>query len=355
MNRSSRVVQMLLLILIPISVLKLTGCMEGGDPGARLPSQSQEGYQFCFWNVENFFDDRDDGRTGRGDKQWDQRFSQNPEQLREKVRHLGDVILSMNNGRGPDILALAEVEGERAAIILKEHLNARLKDRADHYQYLAYKDPKGSLHIANAVISRVPVISGSSKVLKKRYRILATRLGTKANPLVVVASHWSSRVSDKTGATRAKYAKQIYGHFNGLYRSNPKVDYLVCGDFNDNPSDASIREHLRAVADPNEARQLADGLPRMLNPFAELHDESSSGTLYYSGWHLFDQIGVSPGMLDKEGWSYIPGSARIENLKIMGNPRSRPPGKPRSFSSKTKEGYGYSDHFPVTVRIKYHE
>ncbi len=66
--------------------------------------------------------------------------------------------------------------------------------------------------------------------------------------LVIIASHWTSRLGEGHGEEgRAKYGDQIYGRFKGMYIANPKIDLLVCGDFNSNPDEECVTEHLRAT------------------------------------------------------------------------------------------------------------
>ena len=82
-----------------------------------------------FWNLENFFDDHDDGRTGQGDKEPDTMFAHHPELFRLKLDKLCEGILSLAPGRGPDIMAMAEVEDILAAAQeLQAALNARISD-----------------------------------------------------------------------------------------------------------------------------------------------------------------------------------------------------------------------------------
>src|SRR3954468_24820910 len=86
-------------------------------------------YFFCFWNVENLFDDQDDNRTTKGDKEFEGWFAQEKDALKQKLDNIAEVVLGMNGGKGPDILCLAEVESGRAAELVQQTLNARLKDR----------------------------------------------------------------------------------------------------------------------------------------------------------------------------------------------------------------------------------
>jgi hypothetical protein len=134
-----------------------------------------------------------------------------------------------------------------------------------------------------------------------------------------------------------------------MYRANPKVAFLVCGDFNDDPTDPSVVEHLHAIGDLGKVK--AGGAePLLFNLFARHHAEGE-GSLYAGKWaHVFDQIAVSPGMLGGGEWSVDVGSAQI--VKEMADRRGRPnrfggPKDKRPLSAR-----GASDHFPVTVRLK---
>src|SRR5262249_34278446 len=84
-----------------------------------------DGYLFCFWNVENLFDDHDDRRTG-ADAEFDAWFARDPAALQLKLDRLSEAIVRLNDGKGPDILAVVEVENERAADLLRQALNRRL-------------------------------------------------------------------------------------------------------------------------------------------------------------------------------------------------------------------------------------
>src|SRR5262245_37327786 len=68
--------------------------------GGQASGGSHE-YLFCFWNVENFFDDQRDGRTGPGDKEYDGWYADHPEMLQLKLAKLTEALLKMNSGRGP--------------------------------------------------------------------------------------------------------------------------------------------------------------------------------------------------------------------------------------------------------------
>jgi endonuclease/exonuclease/phosphatase family metal-dependent hydrolase len=330
--------------LLVALALWLAGC---GPAPARPEANSRvQEFLFCFWNAENLFDDQKEEHPHVPDREYDAWFVRDAEARKLKYDNLSSALVKMNRGAGPDILALAEVESERSAELLREALNAKLRDDAPPYKTVVYRDPHGGRHIANAVITRLPVVRDKTQLHGKRHRILESHIRVNGHDLTVLASHWTSRVSDVEGDDRDKYADLCYGAYKAMYLRNPKVDFLVCGDFNDPPDDDSVIKHLHAVG-PAEFRRGGPD-PMLLNLFADKVG-GKVGTHFYRGkWLCFDQICVSPGLLDDEGWSCDPSSARIvDNLTADAK------GHPHRFGNeKDRATRGWSDHFPVTVRLR---
>jgi endonuclease/exonuclease/phosphatase family metal-dependent hydrolase len=319
-------------------------------PSARAGRGAAKTYLFCFWNVENLFDDRPNPKLEKVDREFDRWFSDDKEALRQKLDKVVRVLLhkDLSAGRGPDVIALAEVESHRAADLVKDALNARLRDRSMHYSTVLFKDPEGGRSIACAIITRLNAKADRTRLLGRRQRILKAYLEAGGHELVVVASHWASQVSDTTGRRRDHYADTIYRDFKTAYAADPKVDYLVCGDFNANPDDPSVRDHLHATGDVKAVLK-GGRTPLLFNPFAQLA-KNGEGSHFFRGKPLvYDQVCLSPGLLDGAGWSYKDGSARIVKQFVykgrpdrFGGPRDRRPWRNR----------GASDHFPVTVELR---
>jgi endonuclease/exonuclease/phosphatase family metal-dependent hydrolase len=325
----------------------LLGCL-AAPPSGGAPAPGAQSYLFCFWNAENFFDDKVNGWKTEPDRAFDTWFARDPKAFQLKVEHLTEVLAALNDRKGPDILALAEVETERAAEVLTESLNRAVGRRAPPYKHVLMKNPHGGRNIATAIITRLDVDGPRTQLLGKRQRILEGHIEANGHDLVVLATHWTSRVSDKAGEGRKKYADQIYGRFLAMYKRNPRVDLLVCGDFNDNPDDPSVTEHLQATGDLDKVRQGGDR-PSLFNLFAKRweRDRAGPGTHYYRGkQYIFDQIVLSPGLLDETGWSWDGNPAQI--VRQLADAK----GHPLSFGrEKDKKRRGASDHFPVTVRL----
>lgn len=334
----------LVVVLITAGFTAVRGC------GTPTPVTTGEGeYLFCFWNVENLFDDRDGGYSHEPDKSYDAWFSKNPAVLREKLDNLSSALMAMNGGRGPDILAAVEVENERAAELLKDAMNKRIEDKPDlQYTTVLMQEVKVGRNIAPVVIARIPAIADRTRSLDRRRRILETHLIAQGSELVLMPSHWTSRVSDEEGGGREKYADLIYGRYRAMFKSNPDVDLLVCGDFNDTPDDTSVKVNLHAVGDAEAVRK-ADG-ELLFNLLAGRNPEEFASHKYGSKWFAFDQIVVSPGMLDRKGWSCDP-----ESLTVVREGLTDKKGRPFPFGNERDGGpRGFSDHLPVTVRLRVH-
>jgi endonuclease/exonuclease/phosphatase family metal-dependent hydrolase len=337
----------------------------GGDAAANqsVVADGENEFLFCFWNVENLFDDKDDKRR-EVDEAYDNPFAEN-QKLRElKFDRIASALLKMNDGKGPDVIACAEVESVRAGELLMGVLNRKLKDAKKddklQYKFQAMQNLDAGRHIAPCVISRVNVDVRQTKLIKKPLRILETHLYVNGADLCVLTAHWTSQLRQRDGTDgddgREKYANTLYERFRELNKKSPDTDVLICGDFNDTPESDPVLKNLGAVADKSKVKPTTDvnNEPFLLNLMGG-KDPTKFGTLWYSGKPLiYDQIIVSPGMLDAKGWSVDADSIATitKDLTRAGATRREPwrfgdPDKPIRDADR-----GYADHFPVVVKIK---
>ena len=251
---------------------------------------------------------------------------------------------------------MAEVENEHAADQLRQCLNADLGGKAEPYNNVLFEENKAGRHIATAILTRLPVLRDRTRKLDAPRRILEGHIVVNRHQLVIIASHWTSRVSDRgeEGGGRAKYADIIYGRFKAMFLANRDIDVLVCGDFNDNPEDKSVTDHLHATGRRSEVIKDTRE-PRLFNLSAG-RDRDRFGTHRYERkWFIFDQIIVSPGLLDNKGWTVLPDSLQTVRHISMTNRFGGPWSFDRTFEDRSIRGggeRGVADHFPVTVRLK---
>jgi endonuclease/exonuclease/phosphatase family metal-dependent hydrolase len=337
-----------LVCLATISIL--SGCNIKVEEPAGAQQSAQPGeYLYCHWNLENFFDDKLDKRHHKADVEFDEWFAHDKQALNLKLSKLTDALLKMNDGRGPDILAVCEVESVRAAELLMEALNQKLESRL-HYMHVLMKEVNGGRHIAPAIITRLPVHKDKTRLHGSQLRILEGHIVVDGKELIVFASHWTSRITSGSEHGRDKYADTIYKAFAEMYRKDPRVDVLVSGDFNDTPQDESVLKHLHSVADANLAKS-GRSEPVLFNLLAAKDPAKGFGTHFYNGhWYIFDQILVSPAMVLGAGWVCEPDSLQVVNsLHRPGDAQKRP----WRFGNEKEHGArGYSDHFPVTVKLR---
>jgi endonuclease/exonuclease/phosphatase family metal-dependent hydrolase len=325
-------------------------------PKPQTPSSSgAKTVSFCFWNVENLFDDKDDRRNSI-DEEYDNPYAENAKLRQLKLDRLASVFLKMNDGKGPDIIACAEVESVRAAEILMGTLNKNVKNPADKYKHILMKNLDAGRHISTCVITRLDVSNLATKMHGGNLRILETHVFANGHELCIIASHWTSQLKQDSGGTgndgRSKYARTIYDVYEKLAAQNPATDVLVCGDFNDNPDSPQVVEGLHATGDRKKVTKTAKG-PAFLDLFAN-KDPQKFGTIWFDRPQIYDQICVSAGMLDGDGWACDPDSAKTytDGLIRPGGTRRQPWRFGDPARNLRDADRGYSDHFPVLVTLK---
>ena len=80
-------------------------------------------------------------------------------------------------------------------------------------------------------------------------------------------------------------------------------------------------------------------------------DPNQFGTHYYSKPLIYDHICVSPGLLDAAGWTCdVTSIQTVTEGMIKSGAKRRQPW--RFGNEKDTIARGYSDHFPVVVKLK---
>ena len=307
------------------------------------PSRADEFYVAC-WNVENLFDLEDDSKveldeefTPEGPKQWI------AERLERKLKNLATVISKMNGGRGPDVLGLCEVENRK----MVERLVEELAPLGRKYE-IVHQDSPSDRGIDCALVFDPNVFAlADSKfhfVDAERTRdIVEARLRRNEADLFVFVNHWPSRRNDEW--QRIKAADVLRKRLDEILAADPKADIVMIGDFNDEPENVSVKDHLRAVAG-------SENLPpgAMINTMASIRAAGKGTFVWNNTWQLIDQVIISPGLLDRAGYHWKPNSTeRIEFPEVLSRP-SDAGTIARPLGSYTIDGYqenGYSDHLAV--------
>ena len=354
-----------LAIVVAAVGLIATGCpgkvpprVGPGSSTSGSPTAEAGSYLFVSWNVENFFDDVADPKNDDKEAVY---YAEHPDMFHKKADQLANALLKMGSGYGPDIVALVEVESERCLTVLRDAMNEKLVTAGRpewKYTEVVFREDNTGRRFAPGFISRVPVIADKTKRFGPRgiQRTLEVHFDVAGHELIAIASHWTSRLKEGNDRNRYRYAEAIYGEARAILTSNPDADLIVCGDFNDEFRDASMQDGLQVTGDAKICIEASP--PRLLDLMARFDGTGDpKGSIYGAGhWSVFDHICVSRGMLDGKGWTAEPATAKIygekfltREIKYKGESRFEPV---KFRDSRLKGEFGYSDHFPVMVKLR---
>jgi hypothetical protein len=346
-----------------------------------------------WWNLGNFFDTDDDPISR--DFEYTAAHGWTPEVFEAKKANLAAALKATHDGAGPELLAVCEIEKDSLLEgLIAAMANPHLKVVGDA---AGTSDLRG-IDVAMAYDERkLTLLWSAAHVVHLRYRTrdifeVVFEVKDTGERVVVIASHWPSRRQGKYASDplRIAVAENIAWLVDGHVKVTPaeyeslraqnnltpvtrkwKTKVLLLGDFNDEPSDRSVVEHLmasreldRVVGATNEIKgfdkETADYRAReafLFNPmwaFAAQQgvgtfflDSTSSGEPMANRYALLDQIVVSRGLLDTTGLRLD-----LDGVAIFRHPLvATPSGRPRPFDRKTKKGA--SDHLPLLARLRY--
>ncbi|WP_368416008.1 endonuclease/exonuclease/phosphatase family protein [Falsiroseomonas sp.] len=308
----------------------------------------------AFWNLENLFDTeeakRSEGLTQRLAK--DLKGWSRPV-LDRKIGNLAAAIRAMDDGAGPGILGVCEVESRavltrlaaalgrgRYGVLHAESPDARGIDTAFIYDKRRYTAATGEV-FTHFVMRR----TYTRDILQASF---TTASGRK---LVLFANHWPSRSGGRFESEPYRMtAGETLAHWHNRVHEAQGEDIavLALGDFNDEPFDRSLLDY--ALAGNARLRVTrAREVRRFLNLMAPLSG-AAEGTYEFNGQpNMLDQILAGKSLLTGAAGFDIDGPALI--LRAPGVS-----GAPRRFGRPTLKGGedpdGFSDHHAVGLVLR---
>lgn len=313
----------------------------------RAASPNDMPLTLSFWNVENLFDleddpdKRDEEFTPAGEKHVTQEI------LDLKLNHLAEMLTDLN----ADILGLAEVEN--GAVL--EMLNHSYHER--DYSIVHYESPDvRGIDVALLYDSRrftvissspIPVDLGDGRPTRDILYVVGRFSGVELHLFV---NHWPSHWGGKeaTDPLRTVAAVTLRKEIDAVMKKNSVAEIVIMGDLNDQPSAPSVSRHLGSSFSLEYVEESRGMLLNLMEPFVGRAD---GGSYKYGGKDLvYDQIIVSPGLVDSIGLSVLPRSVHIPD-----DPKYRQQGEYEGYPFRFWVGDrllgGYSDHLPVSVTI----
>jgi endonuclease/exonuclease/phosphatase family metal-dependent hydrolase len=260
--------------------------------------------------------------------------------LTMKMKNLAAAILQVNNGHGPDVLILQEVENKK---VLQQLVSDHLK--AAKYTSVYLEEGKDVRGIDVAVVARLPQAGEvvlheipfekiSSEEMKDTRGILEIPFKlSNGETLVVYANHFPAPFHKR------EYRVQAYTFLGELMKKKGDNALQVAGgDFN-TPADEDRKHNVLGEY--------------VQNNWIVAHKEAykgNQGSSYYprdKTWSFLDMILVSKNLNDKKGWEWNPSSFMIAN-QAKGQLDDN--GFPQGFDARTN--VGMSDHLPLYLEIE---
>ena len=295
-----------------------------------------------FWNLENFFDSKDDGHDGvhqefspAGERRW------SAKRFYSKCRAIGKTILYIGSeeGRLPDVVGVAEVEN---SYVLHSLIRAAPLRKTD-YAIVHYDspDPRG---IDVGLLYRKSVFSLERTAAIRipgfpTRDILLVDLRRRDQCVHFLVCHLPSKYGgEKESFPKRQAAVARLCEVVDSLSVASSAPIVVMGDFNDTPSSA-------ALSPLTESPGKADNPPRLVNMASDIRGE---GTIRYEGkWELIDMFFVSPSLAPRA-------EMKIRRLPfLMTRDRSHGGEKPlRTYVGPRYTG-GVSDHCPITIWITF--
>jgi len=312
-----------------------------------------------FYNLENLFDTINDVNkfdeaspimemnTGREDA------------YKRKVHNMAKVIADIGADEAHDTPALLGVSEIENRSVLVDVVNDPLLVGKD-YGIVHYESPDArgidvGLLYQKSLFVPISTSSHELKIYDDRTR---KQVYTRDQLLVtgkldgevihVIVNHWPSRSGGeaRSRSKRVAAAKLSKHLMDSLQIIDPYAKIFLMGDLNDDPTNASVKEELKAKGDPKDVE-----IKGIYNPYEQYYKNGLGTTAYRDAWSLFDQILMTKPLIEKDYSTYQFYKAKIYNKYYLTTKRGRWKGYP--FRSWSDGGFadGFSDHFPVYVYL----
>jgi endonuclease/exonuclease/phosphatase family metal-dependent hydrolase len=347
----------------------------------------------AWWNLENLFDTVDDPISRDFDFTSAEGWTEAA--YTAKKRNLAAALNELHGGLGPELLGVAEVEGDEVfEELLAETGNTHLR---------VVKDPSGTSDLRGIDVSvafddrKLAVVDQHSHVVHLRYQTrdifeVVFQLAETGEQLVVIGSHWPSRrhgrleseplriavaeniaflVRDHVRVDSVTYEQLRAQNTLGPVQQKWETPVLLFGDFNDEPFDIAVVDHLQASSELDRVLGPTNDITAFQKETADYRGDDTflynaswrflepenlgtffitstpAGEVFPNRYQVLDQIICTRGLLKETGLRLDRTSVDIHRTPTVATPS----GRPRPFDRKTLKGT--SDHLPVVATLDY--
>ncbi len=328
----------------------------------------------AWWNLENLFDienskDRPlwlENHLKNYLKGWTQTL------LDKKLANQSRIINGMNNGAGPDIIGVCEIENKKVVELLVVAMNKGGNKRKYDVVHVDSKDDRG-IDIAFVFDTKLYSVSKKNIFTAAVMKRTATRdlvqvtftVKKTKRQFIVIGNHWPARSAGQYESEpfRILVAETLSYWMQRIAETKGETMPVICvGDFNDEPFNRSMMEYalstdslarISNARKPNIAMGDTVRVPYLYNLMWKLLGEDR-GTFVFSGEkNMLDQFLVNRAIaIDSAITKFRPGATDILDHVtelVKGDYKT-----PKRFGKPTDDldENGFSDHLPVTFVLQ---
>lgn len=319
---------------------------------------AQERFRVVFYNVENLYDVKDNPLTDDEDFTPNGKLRWTPYRYWQKQHNLARVISSIDEGYPPAIVGLSEVEND---LVLYD-LIRKTALRKHKYEYIITdsKDLRGSNTALLYQRDQIKILS------KKFYTPIIDTLKTTRDILHITGQlvngclldvfvcHFPSRREGikRSRPYRIKCAALLREKVDSLYEVRKEANVIIMGDFNDYPTDVSLKDILKAGEASVEI--FKDDLYNLFYTASRERIKHIGSYKYRGKWNFVDQFIVNGRLLLSESKIYVKNNkAYVYSADFLLNEDSKKYGGFKPFRSYSGWKYlgGFSDHLPIYLDL----
>ncbi len=340
------------------------------------------------FNVENLFDLDDKSIyadfpvTNTTEHHW------TPEKLAGKLQRLAEVLRTAEDGKGPSILIIDELEADHSPEstisvsdflaaqkdknykdILKNDLSNELRGMPiEAWLVKALEDEgikgyqvvlgdvldlsKEAIHCA--ILTRLPIKSTKQLRVDGARTIVEAEIEVAGESVYVYANHWKSGAGDAgLEKIRIQNAGVLRKRLDEIFKTNPDANVIVGGDLNAHYNQlqrypkmgrTGVQDVLGSQGNIEKFTSADNNGALLYNLWYDVEPSQRRSDSYQGEWGTLMQIIISKGLANGSGVDYVGssfGAVVIEGLNAKS--QARVPNPVTLYGP----GAGVSDHFPV--------
>lgn len=327
-----------------------------------ITTVSQEKFRTVFYNVENLYDIKDNPKTNDDEFTPEGNLRWTPYRYWQKQHNVARVLSSVGDDYPPAIIGLSEVENDSVLY----DLTKKTALRKHKYEYIITnsKDFRGSNTALLYQRDQIKILSKKSYTpvidsMKTTRDILhVTGRLVNGDVLDVFVCHFPSRSEGikRSRPYRIKCAALLRLKVDSLYRVRNNVNVIIMGDFNDYPTDISLKDILRAGE--IETSILDKELYNLFYTESIQKDKTIGSYKYRGKWNYVDQFIVSGCLLNFNRKTRVKSQkAYVYSADFLLTEDNKKYGGMKPFRAYSGWRYlgGFSDHLPIYLDLEIQE